>query len=55
MCIGKRFAELKLQLLCYELLRRFKIEWAGDQQSMGTKIRITNVPSMELKFKFIPL
>jgi len=54
MCIGKRFAELELQLLMVELLRHFKIEWAGDG-TVETKLRLTNVPNKELKFKFTPL
>ncbi len=52
--IGKRFAELELQLLMVEMLRNFKIEWAGDGE-VETNMQLTNVPTKELKFKFTPL
>jgi len=55
MCLGKRFAELELQLLFCELLRHYKIEWVGDPKGIGAKIRLNNIPNKELKFKFTPL
>jgi len=51
MCIGKRFAELELQMLVIEMLKKFKIEWAGEGE-LGAKLRLTNIPDREIKFKF---
>jgi len=55
MCIGKRFAELELQLLFCELLRSYKIEWAGDPEGIEPKLKFTYVPNKPLRFKFTPL
>ena len=50
-CIGKRFAEIELQLLFMEILRNFRVEWAGNQK-MKVKTALVNMPSGPLTFRF---
>ena len=54
MCIGKRFAELEIQVLVCKLLQRYRIEWMGAEK-MGLTTRLFNIPSEPLKIKFVPL
>jgi len=54
MCIGKRFAELEMKLLAMELLRKYRVEWVGEDD-MGSVHKIVNAPSKELLFRFVPL
>ena len=51
MCIGKRFAELEVQMMVCKLLQRYRIEWVGDGK-LGMTWRLFHVPNQELKFKF---
>ena len=55
MCIGKRFAELEIQLWICEILRNFRVEWHGDKDVIEPEFKLMNVPDGELKFKFIDL
>lgn len=52
MCIGRRFAELKVQIVAIQTLRRFKLEYEGDPQEMVTLF--VNRPDGPIKIKFTP-
>ena len=54
MCIGKRFAELEMQALFFELLRNFRIEWKSNEEPKSV-FKTISVPASPLKFKFIDL
>ena len=58
LCLGKRFAELEMQLAIIRILRSFRVDWAGpgpDEVKVETKTGLVNAPSITLKFKFTPL
>ena len=58
LCLGKRFAELEMQLAVIRTLRSFRVDWAGpgpDEVKVETKTGLVNAPSITLKFKFTPL
>jgi len=50
-CIGRRFAELEVQVFVARLLREFRIEW--HHPDMKFKSSIVNFPVSPLKFRFI--
>lgn len=52
MCIGKRLAEFEVKMLIIKLIKRFRIEYDGDQINLKTKF--INCPMKPLKFKFTP-
>lgn len=53
MCIGKRFAELEIQVLITKLVQNFRLEWAGrDDRPLETVFHLFNTPDGELKFRF---
>ncbi|CAG9800181.1 unnamed protein product [Chironomus riparius] len=53
MCIGKRMAEMEIEILLTRLLSEFKLEWQeGDIKWSSTTI---NVPSSPLRFKVLDL
>jgi hypothetical protein len=54
MCIGKRFAELEIQLGIVKLLQNFRVEWAS-KDSISPLSKMINVPDKKLQFKFIDL
>ena len=55
-CIGRRFAELELQLALVGLLRSFRIEWAGDPDAKVEGIQqVVIAPNMPLKIRFSDL
>lgn len=51
MCIGRRFAELEIQVLTARLLRSFRIEW--HHNDLQHKSVLINVPHGPLKFKLV--
>ena len=55
MCIGKRFAELEIQLGIVKLLQNFKVEWAADYSEVEVIAKMINCPDKPLKFKFLDL
>ncbi|XP_072743441.1 probable cytochrome P450 12a5, mitochondrial [Anoplolepis gracilipes] len=52
-CIGKRFAEMELQILLLTIIRNFRIEW--HHGPLEYKNQITNRLTMPLRFKLIDL
>ena len=55
MCIGKRFAELEIQMGIVKLLQNFRVEWAADYNDVEATTNMVNVPNKALKFKFVDL
>jgi cytochrome P450 len=53
MCIGRRFAELEIEVLISRLLREFKLEW--HQPDLKFKSITINMPDDPLKFKLVDL
>ena len=51
MCIGKRFAELEIQVAIAKVLQNFTIEWAANYE-METVNDLVNTPEKPLVFKF---
>ncbi|CAG9800180.1 unnamed protein product [Chironomus riparius] len=53
MCIGRRMAEMEIEILLTRLLSEFKLEWqGGDIKWSSTTI---NIPSSPMRFKMIDL
>ena len=52
MCIGRRFAELEIQLGITKLLQNFRVESDDDIEPIAKMI---NVPDKPLRFKFTDL
>lgn len=50
-CIGKRFAEMEMEILVGRIVRNFKIEWHYPEPPFGRKL--FNSPSGDLKFRFV--
>jgi cytochrome P450 family 12 len=55
MCIGKRFAELEIQIGICKLLQIFRIEWAADYDGIEQRLKTLNVPDKKLKLRFVDL
>jgi cytochrome P450 len=51
MCIGKRFAELEIQLAIFKLLQTYRVEWASDEKIEPLFV-VANNPDKKLVFKF---
>ncbi|KAG5321542.1 CP301 protein, partial [Acromyrmex heyeri] len=51
MCLGRRFADLEMQVLLAKLLRSYKLEY--HHQPLKYKVTFMYAPDGELKFKFI--
>jgi cytochrome P450 family 12 len=49
-CIGKRLANLEIEVLLTRLIRDYKIEW--NYPDLKFKVAILNIPDGDLKFKF---
>lgn len=49
MCIGKRIAEMEIEVLLTRLIRDYKIEW--EYPDMKIKSALVNLPVSDLKFK----
>ena len=52
MCIGRRFAELEVQVIVVKLLQRFKIEYHHEPVGLVTPFLVK--PDREIKMKFSP-
>jgi cytochrome P450 len=50
MCIGRRFAELEIEVLVSRIVLDYKIEW--NHEDMKIKSVLVNIPDGDLKFKF---
>lgn len=53
MCIGRRFAELEIEVLTARILREFKVEW--HRPDLKFKSITINMPDEPLKFRMIDL
>jgi cytochrome P450 len=51
MCIGRRLAELEIEVLVANVIRNFRLEW--HHPDMKVKSTFVNLPVSELKFKVI--
>ena len=54
MCIGKRFAELEIQVAVTKLLQNFQIEWAADYD-LETFTELIITPTKPLILKFVDI
>ncbi|CAL1679434.1 unnamed protein product [Lasius platythorax] len=52
-CIGRRFAEMKLEILLLTIIRNFRIEW--HHEPLTYKTEITSRLTMPMRFKLIDL
>jgi cytochrome P450 len=48
-CIGKRLANLEMEVLITRLIRDYKVEW--NHPDLKFKVAIVNIPDGALKFK----
>jgi cytochrome P450 family 12 len=53
MCVGKRFAELELEMLIARMVQEFDIEW--HHAPIKYKSTFLNVPTGDLKFRLIEI
>lgn len=51
MCVGKRIAQMEMEIVIAKLIRNFKIEWHGPD--LRFKLNPINVPEDPVIFKFI--
>lgn len=51
MCVGRRLAELEMEIVLTRMIRDFKVEW-NHLEDMKIKSKMVNYPSGDLKFKF---
>lgn len=54
MCIGKRFADLEVQVAIANIVKNYHIEWAGTND-LGMTWKLFYVPDQPVNFKFHPL
>ncbi|KAL7045081.1 hypothetical protein ACKWTF_002150 [Chironomus riparius] len=47
-CVGRRFANIEMEILLINLLRRFKIEWNGDD--LQIRSAFVNIPTGNVNF-----
>jgi cytochrome P450 len=47
-CVGRRFANLEMEILLINLLKRFKITWEGDD--LQIRSAFVNIPTGDVKF-----
>lgn len=53
MCIGRRLAEQSILVLVNGLFSRFRVKWAGDQESeLDCLSTLINKPEKPLRFEF---
>lgn len=51
MCIGRRFAELEIEVLTVRMIREFKLEW--NYPDLKFKSYLFNSPADPLRFKVV--
>lgn len=49
MCVGKRLAELEIEVLVAKIIRNFKVEW--HHADINIKSLMINIPDSDLKFR----
>ena len=54
MCIGKRFAELEIQLAICKLLQNFRLEWAADYE-LDPITELINTPDKPMALRFVDI
>lgn len=54
MCIGKRFAELEVQVATLKMIQNFRVEWAANYE-LNPITELTNVPDLPLKMRFVDI
>ena len=54
MCLGRRLAELELQILLIKILQNFKLE-IPPQHVVKQRLRGTNIPDKPVRVKFVDL
>ena len=54
MCIGKRFAELEIQVGMCKLIQNFRFEWTADYE-LDAVTELVNVPDRPLPVRFIDI
>jgi len=53
MCVGRRFAELEIEVAVMRMIREFQIEWI--QPDVKFQVSFVNVPAGDVKFKLTDL
>ena len=53
MCVGRRLADLEIEVLIFKLIRNYKIEW--HHADLKIKSVLLNIPDGDLQFKMIEL
>ena len=51
MCVGRRFAELEIEVLTIRMIREFKLEW--NHPELKFKSYLFNTPADPLRFKAV--
>ena len=54
MCIGKRFAELEIQLGICKLLKNFRLEWAAEYE-LDPITELVNCPDKPMTIRFVDI
>lgn len=52
MCVGKRFAELEVQLFLIHMMKTFRLEWAGSPAPLKIRWKLIQCPAEPLKIVF---
>ncbi len=51
MCIGKRFAEIEMQILIHKLMRNFEVKWTAKEPMTLSQVLFNN-PDQPMEFQF---
>ena len=54
MCIGKRFADLEVQMAVAHIVKNYRIEWAGERP-LGVRWRLFYGPDQPIDLRFYPV
>lgn len=52
MCVGKRFAELEMEILVTRMIMDYHLEWVGPD--MEYRSSMLTSPTGKMRFKFTP-